>query len=107
MYESLHYRVPRSSSPPTRPAMCDSPDPHTVGLVDKALWENRYTNQEAIEAELRGPKGRGWLMRWLPARAHDAIASAPVTKDQLGIDVSAAARHHCNGMGAATHAFGE
>ena len=23
------------------------------------------------EAELRGDKGRGWLMRWLPARAHD------------------------------------
>jgi predicted amidohydrolase len=26
---------------------------------------------EAIEAELKGPKGRGWLMRWLPSRAHD------------------------------------
>jgi predicted amidohydrolase len=25
----------------------------------------------AIEAEFRGDKGRGWLMRWLPARAHD------------------------------------
>jgi predicted amidohydrolase len=50
---------------------CDSPDPHTMGLVDKALWENRYADPEAIEAELRGPKGRGWLMRWLPARAHD------------------------------------
>ena len=23
------------------------------------------------EAEFRGPKGRQWLMRWLPARAHD------------------------------------
>ena len=50
---------------------CDSPDPHTMGLVDRALWEARYENPEAIEAELRGPKGRGWLMRWLPARAHD------------------------------------
>jgi len=50
---------------------CDSPDPHTMGLVDRALWENRHANPEAIEAELRGPKGRGWLMRWLPARAHD------------------------------------
>jgi predicted amidohydrolase len=50
---------------------CDSPDPHTMGLVDRALWENRHQDPEAIEAELRGPKGRGWLMRWLPARAHD------------------------------------
>lgn len=50
---------------------CDSPDPHTMGLVDKALWDNRGADPAAIEAELRGPKGRGWLMRWLPARAHD------------------------------------
>jgi predicted amidohydrolase len=50
---------------------CDSPDPHTIGLVDRALWENRHADPAAIEAELRGPKGRGWLMRWLPARAHD------------------------------------
>jgi predicted amidohydrolase len=39
--------------------------------VDRALWENRKQDPEAIEAELRGPKGRGWLMRWLPTRAHD------------------------------------
>ena len=42
-----------------------------MGLVDKTLWENRHADPAAIEAELRGPKGRGWLMRWLPARAHD------------------------------------
>jgi len=50
---------------------CDSPDPHTMGLVDRALWDNREADPEAIEAELRGEKGRGWLLRWLPARAHD------------------------------------
>ena len=50
---------------------CRSPDPHTMGLVDRALWEDRHDNPGAIEAELRGPKGRGWLMRWLPTRAHD------------------------------------
>ncbi len=50
---------------------CDSPDPHTMGLVDKAKWKNRHRDPEAIEQELRGPKGRGWLMRWLPTRAHD------------------------------------
>ncbi len=36
-----------------------------------ALWENRASDPEAIEAEFRGPKGRAWLMKWLPARAHD------------------------------------
>ena len=50
---------------------CRSPDPHTMGLVDRALWEDRHNDPGAIEAELRGPKGRGWLMRWLPTRAHD------------------------------------
>jgi len=50
---------------------CDSPDPHTMGLVDRRLWEQRAADPAAIEAELRGPKGREWLMRWLPARAHD------------------------------------
>ena len=42
-----------------------------MGLVDKGLWENRHADPAAIEDELRGPKGRGWLMRWLPARAYD------------------------------------
>jgi hypothetical protein len=28
-------------------------------------------NPAAAQAELCGPKGRGWLMRWLPSRAHD------------------------------------
>ncbi len=50
---------------------CKSPDPHTMGLVDRALWEDRHNHPGPIEAELRGPKGRGWLMRWLPTRAHD------------------------------------
>jgi predicted amidohydrolase len=50
---------------------CDSPDPLTMGLVDRAKWDNRAQDAEAIEAELRGLKGRGWLMRWLPTRAHD------------------------------------
>jgi len=50
---------------------CRSEDPHTMGLVDSALWDQRHQHPNAIEAELRGPKGRGWLLRWLPARAHD------------------------------------
>jgi predicted amidohydrolase len=50
---------------------CASKNPHIMGRVDRALWDNREKDPEAIEAELRGPKGREWLLRWLPTRAHD------------------------------------
>jgi predicted amidohydrolase len=50
---------------------CDSGSPFAMGVVDRQLWENRKQDPETIEAEFRGDKGRGWLMRWLPARAHD------------------------------------
>ncbi len=50
---------------------CRSGSPHAMGLIDPHLWQRRDTDPEAIEAEFRGDKGRGWLMRWLPARAHD------------------------------------
>jgi predicted amidohydrolase len=46
-------------------------DPHRMGLIDPALWANRHLDPEAIEREFRGDKGRGWLLRWLPSRAHD------------------------------------
>src|SRR5260221_12811359 len=39
--------------------------------VDPAIWARREEDPAACEAELCGPKGRGWLMRWLPSRAHD------------------------------------
>ena len=42
-----------------------------MGVIDRRVWENRRAEPEAIERELRGDKGRGWLMRWLPSRAHD------------------------------------
>lgn len=50
---------------------CRSRSPHAMGPIDLALWEQRHEHPEALEAECRGDKGRGWLMRWLPARAHD------------------------------------
>lgn len=50
---------------------CASLNEHTMGRIDLALWENRKRDPESIEAEFRGPKGRGWLLRWLPTRAHD------------------------------------
>lgn len=51
---------------------CASNDPNIMGLIDRRLWDNRHADPEAIEAELRGEKGRAWLMRWLPSRAHDS-----------------------------------
>jgi predicted amidohydrolase len=48
-----------------------SKNPHLMGLIDRRLWDNRHSDPAAIEAEFRGEKGRGWLMRWLPSRAHD------------------------------------
>jgi predicted amidohydrolase len=50
---------------------CASTNPHIMGNIDRALWDNRAADPEAIERELRGPKGREWLLRWLPSRAHD------------------------------------
>jgi N-carbamoylputrescine amidase len=50
---------------------CRTHNPYLMGIIDRRLWDERARNPEAIESEFRGPKGRGWLMRWLPARAHD------------------------------------
>jgi len=41
------------------------------GFIDEKLWENRLKDPVSIRSELNGPKGRGWLMKWLPARAYD------------------------------------
>jgi predicted amidohydrolase len=50
---------------------CDSVSPRAMKPVDPAIWARREEDPDAIQAELRGVKGRGWLMRWLPSRAHD------------------------------------
>jgi predicted amidohydrolase len=42
-----------------------------MGIIDRKLWDDRKENPQAIEREFTGEKGRGWLMRWLPSRAHD------------------------------------
>jgi len=50
---------------------CRTRNPHLMGLIERRVWENRREDPQAIEREFRGDKGRGWLMRWLPSRAHD------------------------------------
>jgi predicted amidohydrolase len=50
---------------------CRTRNPHLMGLIDREVWDHRHTDPAGIERELLGEKGRGWLMRWLPSRAHD------------------------------------
>ena len=50
---------------------CNSGSPHGMKVIARTVWDNRHADPAALEAEIRGDKGRGWLMRWLPARAHD------------------------------------
>ncbi len=49
----------------------DSRSPHGMKPIDPAFWQQRARDPERLKAEFQGDKGRGWLMRWLPARAHD------------------------------------
>ena len=55
------------------------------GWVDQKYWDNREEDPDALRAEFEGPKGRAWLMRWLPARAYDngiyAIFTNPIGPD--------------------------
>lgn len=48
-----------------------SRSPFAMGKIEPELWHKRKEDPETIEAEFKGDKGRGWLLRWLPARAHD------------------------------------
>ena len=65
--------------------MC-TPSPRPgAGFVDPKLWENRETDPTSLRLEFDGMKGRGWLMKWLPARAYDngayVIFSNPIGMD--------------------------
>ncbi|MFM2094494.1 MAG: hypothetical protein RIS70_1618 [Planctomycetota bacterium] len=50
---------------------CKSGSPFAMGRIDVELWERRDRDPEAVRRAFQSDKGRGWLMRWLPARAHD------------------------------------
>lgn len=41
------------------------------GYVEDRLWQARHVDPVPLRLEFDGPKGRRWLMRWLPARAYD------------------------------------
>jgi predicted amidohydrolase len=52
------------------------------GVVDPEIWRNRERDPVRCRQEFDGPKGRGWLMRWLPSRAFEngifAVYSNPI-----------------------------
>jgi predicted amidohydrolase len=51
--------------------MC-TPSPRPgAGFVDPELWFNREADPTSLRLEFDSMKGRGWLMKWLPARAYD------------------------------------
>ena len=51
---------------------CGLPSPMPGrGKIDKGLWDNRRRDPVSLRMQFDGPKGRGWLMRWLPARAFE------------------------------------
>jgi predicted amidohydrolase len=65
--------------------MCTPSTRPGAGFVDPALWQNREADPTSLRLEFDGMKGRGWLMKWLPARAYDngvyAIFSNPIGMD--------------------------
>jgi 5-aminopentanamidase len=65
--------------------MCTPSTRPGAGFVEPKLWENREEDPTSLRLEFDGMKGRGWLMKWLPARAYDnaiyAIFSNPIGMD--------------------------
>lgn len=49
----------------------NSRSPHGMKPIPVDVWDRRHEEPQAISDAFEGPHGRGWLMRWLPARAHD------------------------------------
>jgi predicted amidohydrolase len=50
---------------------CRSGSPYAMSAIDVSLWQNRDHDPDALRREFTGVKGREWLLRWLPSRAHD------------------------------------
>lgn len=65
--------------------MCTPSTRPGAGFVDPRLWDNREADPTSLRLEFDGMKGRGWLMKWLPARAYDnaiyAVFSNPIGMD--------------------------
>lgn len=49
----------------------NSRSPFGMKPIPVNLWENRHKDSNALKSAFQGDSGRGWIMRWLPSRAHD------------------------------------
>jgi len=65
--------------------MCTPSTRPGAGFVDPKLWKNREVDPTSLRLEFDGMKGRGWLMKWLPARAYDNAVYA-VFSNPIGMD---------------------
>jgi predicted amidohydrolase len=65
--------------------MCTPSTRPGAGFVDPGLWRNKEENAVELRTEFDGPKGREWLMKWLPSRAYDngvyVVFSNPIGMD--------------------------
>jgi predicted amidohydrolase len=65
--------------------MC-TPSPRPgAGFVDPQLWNEKGKNLDLLRNEFDGPKGREWLMKWLPSRAYDNAVYI-VFSNPIGMD---------------------
>lgn len=65
--------------------MCTPSSRPGAGFVDPVLWKNREQDPTSLRLEFDSMKGRGWVMKWLPARAYDngiyVVFSNPIGMD--------------------------
>lgn len=55
------------------------------GAVSRELWDNREKDPARLRMEFRGPKGREWLLRWLPTRCFENGVYG-VFSNPIGVD---------------------
>ena len=65
--------------------MCTPSTRPGAGFVDPYLWNNREADPTSLRLEFDSMKGRGWLMKWLPARAYDNAVYA-IFSNAIGMD---------------------
>jgi predicted amidohydrolase len=65
--------------------MCTPSTRPGAGFVDPELWKQRESDPVSLRNEFDGPKGREWLLKWLPSRAYDnglyVVFSNPIGMD--------------------------
>lgn len=65
--------------------MCTPSTRPGAGFVDPVLWTDKKANALKLREEFDGPKGREWLMKWLPSRAYDNAVYV-VFSNPIGMD---------------------